>query len=186
LNDLRDQITGSERMLKWLHTSCQEEEAKVNQLKWEKIRIKKLLKGFKENNEEYLKIKDTVEQEITRLLLEGTQLLRVALYSLMGSMRKDPEKYSSLIYYGHKNNSSYGDYYHTSYPTNRKNLHQFNSNDSFFKALKLVLLEDADKLYEQLLKEQVDTIISRYTSDKNSSLLPTTIVTRLSGVRFEG
>jgi len=60
-----------------------------------------------------------------------------------------------------------------------------NSYNSFFEALKSMLLENAHKLYKQLLKEEVNTIISRYASDKSSSLLPTTIVTILrSEVRY--
>jgi hypothetical protein len=39
LNDLQDQIDCSERMLKWLKTSCEEEEAKINQLESQKIRL---------------------------------------------------------------------------------------------------------------------------------------------------
>jgi len=94
----------------------------------------------------------------------------------MESMGKDPEKYSYLIYHDNKNNSStgsYGDYYYASYFNNRKYPYRLNSYDSFFEALKSTLLQDADKLYEQLLKEQVNSIIADYGSEKNSSLLPT-------------
>jgi hypothetical protein len=44
---------------------------------------------------------------------------------------------------------------------------------------KLAPLLVAYKLYGQLLKEEVNTIISRYTLDKSSSLLPTKTVTML-------
>jgi len=37
--------------------SCQEEEAKVDKLQWKIIRLKRVVKLFKNNNEEYLKIK---------------------------------------------------------------------------------------------------------------------------------
>jgi hypothetical protein len=38
-----------------------------------------MVRQFKRNNEEYLKIKKTVEQEVTRILLEGKELLSFAL-----------------------------------------------------------------------------------------------------------
>ena len=60
--------------------------------------LAKMVRRFKRKNEEYLKIKTTVEQEVTRILLDGKGLLNLAFYSLMESMRKDPDKYSSLIY----------------------------------------------------------------------------------------
>jgi hypothetical protein len=46
--------------------------------------------------------------------------------------------------------------------------------DSFLEALGSTILEEASKLYEQLLKEQVDTIITDYVCDKNLSMLLTT------------
>jgi hypothetical protein len=78
----------------------------------------------------------------------------------MESMRKDPEKYSALIHYA-SNNASYSNQYYTSYFGNRNGeySHQFSSFDSFLEALGSTILEEASKLYEQLLKEQVDTII---------------------------
>ena len=99
LNDVQDQIDGSERMLKWLKTSCKEEEAKINQLEWEKIRLKRLVKRFKDNNEEYQKIKKIVEQQVTSILFDVKGLLRLSLSSLMESMIADPQKCSNLIYY---------------------------------------------------------------------------------------
>ena len=42
------------------------------------------------------------------------------------------------------------------------------SDDSFFKALESMIIEDADKLYEQLLKKELNTIITNYFSDRSS------------------
>ena len=93
----------------------------------------------------------------------------------MESMRKDPEKYSALIHYA-SNNASYSNQYYTSYFGNRNGeySHQFSSFDSFLEALGSTILEEVSKLYEQLLKEQVDTIITDYVCDKNPSMLLTT------------
>jgi hypothetical protein len=173
-SEMQDQIDGSRKMLEWLETSCQEEVANIDKLEQKKIRLKRLVKLFKENDKEYLKIKDTVKEEVMNFLLEGKQLLRFAIYSIMESMRKDPEKYSSLIYYGNNNTSSttlYGAQY------SRKYQSQFGTYD-FFEALKSTVLENSHKLYQQLLKEEINSIISRYKSE-SSSLLPTTIVTML-------
>jgi DNA-binding CsgD family transcriptional regulator len=180
LHELQDQIADSKRMLKWLRISCQEEEDNMNQIQEKRIRLKRLVKQFKDNDDEYLKIKKTVKGEVSSVLLDGKGLLRLAFYSLMESMRKNPEKYSSLIYYANNNNGSsiwYSSQYYTSDfgDRNENYPHQLNSYDSFFEALESMLLEDADKLYEQLLKEQVNTIISSYASDKSSSLISTTL-----------
>src|SRR5215216_4328482 len=115
LNDLKDQIDGLEKMLKWLKTSCQEEEAKINQLESEEIRLKRLVKRFKNNNEEYLKIKKIVQQQVTNILFDSKRLLHLSLFSLMESMRTDPQKYSKLIYYNRSSSSRNIDQYSTRY-----------------------------------------------------------------------
>lgn len=191
LQNLQDQISVANRMLKSLCVSCQEEESKVDQLQSKIIRLKRVVKLFKDNNEEYLKIKKTVQDKASGILLDGKGLMRLAFYSLMESMRKNPEKYSSLIHYGNNNSSGwYSSQYNASYYTNKKYQHQLVSYNSFFETLKSILLEDADKLYEQLLKEQVNTIISDYASNRYSPLPPTTLPINRTydkrEVRFKG
>jgi hypothetical protein len=178
LHDLQTQIMDSKRILKLLRMSCQEEENKISQLQKERIRLKRLVKWFKHNDEEYLKIKRTVKEEVSRVLLDSKGLLRLAFYTLIESMRKDPEKYRSLIYYANNSNSS-SVWYNGQYYSGYYRKAQFNSFDSFFEAFKSAYLEDADKLYEQLLKEQTITIVSNYTSDKSLSLPPKTLANDL-------
>jgi hypothetical protein len=69
----------------------------------------------------------------------------------------------------------YSGQYYTDYFGNKsgEHSHQLNSYDSFFKALASTILEDANELYEQLLREQVNTIIADYASNGNSLILPT-------------
>ena len=176
LQSLQDQISVANRLLKSLCVSCQEEEAKLDQIQWKIIRLKRVVKLFKNNDEEYQKIKKTVQDKVGSILLDGKGLMRLAFYSLMESMRENPEKYSSLIFYGNNNSSGwYNDQYNSSYYTNKKYQYQLNSYDSFFEALKSMLLQNADKLYEQLLKEQVNSNISDYTLNNDSSSPPTTL-----------
>jgi DNA-binding CsgD family transcriptional regulator len=174
LHQVQDQIADLKSSLKMLRTIGQEEEAKINQLQVQKIRIKRLIKLFEDSDQEYLKIKKTVEDKVSSLLLDSKVLLRLAFYSLIESMRKDPDKYGALINYA-SNNSFYGNQYYTGYlgKSNVGYPYQLNSNDSFFKALESTILEDANELYEQLLKEQVNTIIADYAS-RNLSPSPTT------------
>src|SRR5215207_5469661 len=60
LNDHHDQIDASKRMLECLKTSREEEQVETSLLKQEKIRLIRFVKSFKNNNEEYLKIEQTV------------------------------------------------------------------------------------------------------------------------------
>jgi hypothetical protein len=181
LGEIKDQIKGLEKMLGFLETSCQEVNTNIDKLEREEIRLKKLVKLFKENDEEYLKIKGTVKKEVSQLLLEGRQILRVAVYSIMVSMREDPEKYSALIYYG--KDTLYGGQNKTSYTTSNKYQSQFETYNPFFESLKSVVLENSHKLYKKLLKEETNKVISRYPSE-SPALLSTTKVTMLREFRY--
>jgi hypothetical protein len=58
------------------------------------------MRQFENNNGEYLKINHTVKEKVGRSILsDGKTLLRLALSSLIESIRNEPVKYSSLIYY---------------------------------------------------------------------------------------
>jgi hypothetical protein len=171
LHQVQDQIADSKRALGWLRTTSQEEEGNIRQLQGERIRLKRLVKLFKDNDEEYLKIKKTVQDEVSSVLLDSKRLLRLAFYSLMESMRQDPEKYGAFIYYA-SNKVSYSVQYYTGYLGGEYS-HQLNSNDSYFKALESTILEDSYKLYQQLLKDQINKIISDCAS-RNLLSSPTT------------
>jgi hypothetical protein len=171
LNDLQDQIASSERILKWLKTLCQEEEAKINQLESEEIRVKRLVKRFKNNNEEYLKIKKIVKQHVASILFDSKRLLHLSLSSLMESMRRDPQKYSNLIYYTGSSSVRNIDQYSTRYYYHIHGQQPYSSFDNFFEEYNSTLLEDAEKLYNKSVKEWSEQIITRYSIGNISSQL---------------
>ena len=60
---------------------------------------KTIVDKFQNNVEEYLKIRKTVEEKAISILSGRKELLMLAPLSFAESMRNDPYKYSSLIYY---------------------------------------------------------------------------------------
>src|SRR5215216_5028777 len=156
-----------ERVLEWLKTSCEEEEAKLNRLESKKIRLKRLVKRFKDNNEEYLKIKKTVIQQVTSLLFDVKGLLRLSLVSLMESMIADPQRYSKLIYYGGSSSArNIGEHYTGYYIHGQQ---PYSSFDNFYEEYNSTLLEDAEKLYNKLTKECTEQIITEYSINSSFS-----------------
>ncbi|HKG89260.1 MAG TPA: hypothetical protein VKA95_13115, partial [Nitrososphaeraceae archaeon] len=145
------------------------EEAKINQLEWKKTRLKRLVKRFKENNEEYQKIKKTVMQQVTSNLFDVKGLLRLSLSSLMESMRRDPQKYSNLIYYNRSSSVSNIDQHYNEYYIHRQQ--PYPSYDYFFEEYKSTLLEDTEKLYTKSVKEWTEQIITEYSIKNSSSQL---------------
>lgn len=157
--------------MKWLKTLCQEEEAKINQLESEEIRVKRLVKRFKNNNEEYLKIKKIVKQHVASILFDSKRLLHLSLSSLMESMRRDPQKYSNLIYYTGSSSVRNIDQYSTRYYYHIHGQQPYSSFDNFFEEYNSTLLEDAEKLYNKSVKEWTEQIITRYSIGNISSQL---------------
>jgi hypothetical protein len=77
---------------------CQRELAQMDQLYQRRMKLHGLVKHFENNNEEYTKIKNTVEEKVHSVLSDQRMVLKLALLSLTESMKNDPDKYSSLIY----------------------------------------------------------------------------------------
>ena len=153
-------MVDSNQVLNSYRASCEQERLKLECLHQERAGLAKMVRRFKRKNEEYLKIKTTVEQEVTRILLDGKGLLNLAFYSLMESMRKDPDKYSSLIY----NNSASSITGYGIVPYDGTYVYgyqlQYPSYGSFFEAYKTMLLDDAEKLYKTLVTKWVNRIIA--------------------------
>jgi hypothetical protein len=66
------------------------------------MKIEAGVRHFENNNEEYAKIKKT-EEKVHSILSDRRMVLKLPLLSLTESMRKDPDKFSHLIY---NNNTS--------------------------------------------------------------------------------
>jgi hypothetical protein len=96
----------------------------------------------KGNNEEYLKIKKTVEEEVSKFLTDGKVLLQVALASVIESIRRNPDKYNDLLVGNASLSSTPAQY----------------SLLSHIEGCKDTILEAADKLYDILLKHFTSTI----------------------------
>jgi DNA-binding CsgD family transcriptional regulator len=165
LNDRENQIVTSRQTLDSYRISCEQERSKLESLHNEKVGLRRMVRRFKRHNEEYLKIKKTVEQEVTQILQGVKELLILAFYSLMESMRKDPNKYSALIHYNNNMVPAVTDYpvfYSADYlGYGLQKQQQYPSHDSFFETYKTMLLGDAEGLYNRLVKEAVNRIIAR-------------------------
>ena len=148
----------------------EKEMERLRHLQQERVKQEAIVKHFENNNEEYLKIRKTAEEKVISILSNSKMLLKLALLSLTESMRKDPDKFNAFIFCDNKSSSSttqtrgYGQYYDT-VPYGRRQQQQYQSQDYID-----VLLEEAEKLYNKLVKELVDESISDYASNILSSL----------------
>jgi hypothetical protein len=156
LQEISDQIT-------YLRKICKEQSLELTRLQMRKIRLEGLVNNLQNNSEEYFKIRNTVEEKVHSVLSDKKMLLKLALLSLTESMRKDPDRYISLIY--HNKTSSNADYNSQNYDDASYGQQQYP-----VQAYMDMLIEEAERLYNKLTKELVDEIITDYSSNISSSL----------------
>ena len=118
-----------------------------------------IVKHFENSNEVYyIKIRKTVEEKVISILSNSKMLLKLALLSLTESIRKDPDRYISLIY--HNNTYSDTEYDSQNYETASYGQQQQQHPSQDYISM---LIEESEKLYTSLIKEWVDKSITDYT-----------------------
>jgi transposase len=159
----------------YYHARCEKEMIQMNRLSNERMRLEALVTNFKTTNEEYLKIKKTVERKARPILTGSKTFLRYALCSLIESMKKDPDKYSSIMYPemypSATSTTAYASQYHAAF-TIQKQQEQHPSTDYYSDGCLDMLIEEADKVYKKLAKEWLEGSITDYAASTPLSLLP--------------
>ena len=62
------------------------------------MREESLVKQFRSNNSEYIKIEKAVEKKVRATLSEVKPLMYLALFCIIESIKENPDKYSPLFY----------------------------------------------------------------------------------------
>ena len=76
---------------------CQEEESRLTDLQRQRLKAEALVSHFQNNNEEYVKIRNVVEHKVYSTLSNVALLLKLAVSSVIHSIRNNPEQYVQLI-----------------------------------------------------------------------------------------
>jgi hypothetical protein len=160
LRDLNNQITEASSNVEYYRASCQQEDTKLWGLRQKRMKLEALVRQFENNNPEYLKIRKTAEEKVSSTLSNGKDLLKLALFSLIQSMRKDPDRYISLFYDDTPSTIDYGNQQYSSYcyGSSIYGQQQNHSREEYMA----MLVEETDKLFNDLVKELVDEIISEH------------------------
>ena len=78
LYQLNNQIATTTRLLNSFRISCERERREIEYLQNEKARLEATVTKFKNNNEEYLKIKQAAEENVKSVLTNSKLLLKFA------------------------------------------------------------------------------------------------------------
>jgi hypothetical protein len=125
---------------------CERKRQESKHLNNEISRLETIISRFKNNNEEYLKIKKTVE-EVSKFLTDGKVLLQFALASVIEAIRRNPDKYNSLIFNDTSASSTL-----TSKPPQGSIL-------SHIEEYRDMIVEEANRLYDSLLHHLTNSIM---------------------------
>jgi hypothetical protein len=182
LHNLNDEIASSKELLKSYTSSCERKRQESESLNNEISRLETLVIRFKSNNEEYLKIKRTVEDMWNNVLIDGKVLLHKAIFSIIETLRNENNttKNHPLISFLAKETitvSHYRDYkYASSISTSSSGEHKL---AQYIEDYKDTILEEAIKLYNRMIKDLTDTVIDNTAFKMMSSPVPSDLPTRL-------
>jgi hypothetical protein len=123
--------------------------------------------NYKNNNEEYIKLLKSIESKVQDSLSCKKTFLKLAIFSLIESMRNNPEKYSSLVYHNNENQNSSS----TSIDDRRQIVLPPPPYDYYIiDGYKAITLEKAEKLYNVLTNQLVCEVVNENVAMSSAAL----------------
>jgi hypothetical protein len=181
LHILIDKIASSKELLKSYTSSCERKRQEAESLNNEISRLETLVTRVKSNNEEYLKIKRTVEDMWKNVLADSKVLLHKAIFSIIETLRNGNNTTKNhLISFLAKEAiavSRYRDYKYASSISTSSSSAEHNLAQHIEDS-KDTILEEAEKLYNRMIKDLTDTIIDNTAFKMMSSPVPSDLPTR--------
>ena len=95
---LSNDISEEYKILDKYRSSCKEERLELARLRLQKEKLESLVKQFQNNNEDFRRIKELVNQEVRHSLTNHRHVLKLAFLSIIDSCRRDPVKFNILYY----------------------------------------------------------------------------------------
>jgi hypothetical protein len=170
LYQLNNQITSTINLLNSLRMSCSRERREIGNLQNEKARLEAIVTGYKNNNEEYLnKIKQAAEEKVKDVLTNSKLLLKFATFSVIESLRSNPQLYNFIMYNNSNNTIIFYGHNYPSLILSGRQQQQQSFNDSYTA----LILEESEKLYNKLMTELTNSVITTTATIKSSLPLPT-------------
>jgi hypothetical protein len=173
LRELNNQITEVTNYVGHCRASYRQEQMKLEAMRQKRMKLEAIVRQFENNNLEYVKIKKTAEEKVHAKLSKGKDLLKLGLFSLTETIRDQPDKYNALFNYDalttDYKNQQYPPYGYGFYMDGQQQYRSMNYGSEDYMTL---LVEEAAVLYDKLVKEMVDEIISDYSASTSSTSLP--------------
>lgn len=98
LKELKDHVSTTRNTLEQNELSCKKQKIEMDNLKRQFRTLETFVNQFKNKNEEYIKITQSVEERLTSILRDSKMLLKLALMSLTESIRNNEEIYTLIFH----------------------------------------------------------------------------------------
>ena len=125
-------------------------------------RLESVISQYKNNNEEYIKIKKRVEEEVSMFLKDSKVILQFPLASVFESIRKTPGKSDNLVFN------------YTSASSTLTSTHPKGSILSHIEDYWDMIVEEANTLYDSLLHHFTNSIMDNAAGPSFNSSLSST------------
>ena len=107
LSYLNNQIEMKSKALTSYCISCRRERKEIEEIYNKKTKLEILVTQFKNNNEEYLKIKHAAYEDVKSVLKDSKILMKFATLSVIESLGMNSELYNFIIYDNPNNTTIY-------------------------------------------------------------------------------
>ncbi|MFL6509465.1 MAG: hypothetical protein ACJ704_16220 [Nitrososphaeraceae archaeon] len=169
--NLSNQITYMDKRLDDIKSECENETATLEYLRQQIAKLESFVHNFRNNDEGYIALIKTIEEEVLRILLNKKALLKLTVLSIAESIRNNPDRYGSLI-------SDHNDNSYSSLVTVASDTGQYIGPDDLYISQNYrieMLLEEAEKLYNSLAELFVREVVNENVSKQSAETIPSSL-----------
>jgi hypothetical protein len=166
--NLSNQITYMNKRLDDIESECSTENATLEYLRQQIAKLESFVHNFRNNDEGYIALIKTIEEEVLRILLNKKALLKLAVLSIAESIKNNPDRYSSLI-------SDHNDNSYSSLVTVASDIGRYIGPDDLYISQNHrveMLIEEAEKLYNSLAELFVREVVNEGVGKQSTGTLP--------------
>jgi hypothetical protein len=182
VQNLKGQIRDTCKSLDSFKSECRREAAVLQGLRQQTAGLESFVYNYKNDDDEYIKVIKSIENKVRDSLSDKKRLLQLAIFSLIHSMRNDPDKYSALVYHNNYNQSSLSS---STKSKDNRNLSDASRQEVILppppydgyiiEHYKDVMLEEAEKLYNVLVDQLVCEVVNENVAKQSSETMPSSL-----------
>jgi hypothetical protein len=168
-------IADTSKNLDTIKLEYKREAALLQGLQQHRAKLEAFVYNYKNNDKDYIKTIKSIENKIHDSVSEKKPFLKLATFSLIHSMRNNPDKYASLIYHNNHNQSK-GDFNLSDTKWSRDvTLPPPPYDEYIIEDCKTIILEESEKLYNILTDQLLCDVINENVAKQSTETMPSSL-----------